>query len=139
MSAVSQIFRDKMLAAVFTPTLYTAPPVYLALTRRVAEANTLGSQLDEPPLSANYSRVRYDLGSSRWRSNGFAEYDNTLDINFPEASGNWGTVVGWAMVDASTGGNVLASGPLGRPNKVVATTVCRVPNGGIQFSLFDST
>lgn len=33
-------------------------------------------------------------------------------VAFPEASASWGTVVGWALMDASSGGNMLVFGRL---------------------------
>lgn len=53
----------------------------------------------------NYSRVQ--LTESEWDISGSdpAELANDIDISFPEASGDWGTITAVSLWDSETGGN----------------------------------
>lgn len=55
----------------------------------------------------NYSRVRLDPGDSNWSrsTDGTNRYWNSLPVEFPLQSGEWGTVVGYGIFDQS--GNLL--------------------------------
>jgi len=52
---------------------------------------------------------------------------NTADILFPVASANWGTVVAFALLDASSGGNMLYFGSLSSPRLVLTSDQVRFP------------
>jgi hypothetical protein len=45
---------------------------------------------------------------------------NGVSIQFPTATGNWGTVTHWGIFDAETGGNLLAWGALTTPRAIVS-------------------
>lgn len=55
----------------------------------------------------SYARTAITFGAPS--SNTIA---NSSAVNFPTASGSWGTVTDMAVMDASTSGNMLAYGPL---------------------------
>lgn len=54
---------------------------------------------------------------------------STADVLFPVASAAWGTVVSFAILDASSGGNMLYFGNLSTPRSVVASDQVRFPSG----------
>lgn len=54
---------------------------------------------------------------------------NTVDINFPVASADWGTIVAFALLDASSGGNLLYFGNLSASRQVLASDQVRFPSG----------
>ena len=54
---------------------------------------------------------------------------NTVDILFPVASVAWGTVVAFALMDASSGGNMLYFGNLSTPRLVLVSDQIRFPMG----------
>jgi hypothetical protein len=77
----------------------------------------------------SYARQQLDPSTSNWAAyvTGTQQTSNTPIITFPTATANWGTVVGVAIVDASSGGNILFFGAL--------TTSITVNTGGIfQFA-----
>jgi hypothetical protein len=57
------------------------------------------------------------------------QVSNTADILFPVASAPWGTVVSFALLDASSGGNMLYFGNLSTPRNVLASDQVRFPAG----------
>ncbi len=54
---------------------------------------------------------------------------NTTDILFPVATLAWGTIVAFALLDASSGGNMLYFGNLSTPRIVLVSDQVRFPAG----------
>lgn len=54
---------------------------------------------------------------------------STVDILFPVALATWGTIVAFALLDASSGGNMLYFGNLSTPRLVLASDQVRFPAG----------
>lgn len=54
---------------------------------------------------------------------------NTVDINFPIATLDWGTLVAFALYDASSGGNLLYFGNLSTSRTVLTNDQVRFPAG----------
>ena len=52
---------------------------------------------------------------------------NTAEILFPVATADWGTVVAFALMDASSGGNMLYFGNLSTPRLVQTSDQVRFP------------
>jgi hypothetical protein len=106
----SAFWEAAILDHVYGKTSYTAPAhIYVALST----ANPLadGSGMAEPSGNA-YARV--STSPSDWRSSTGTpkQISNLNAVNFPAATGDWGTVTYFALFDASTAGNYLASGAL---------------------------
>lgn len=56
----------------------------------------------------SYARVQRDPSDSNWTDLGSGgARENAAVITFPTATANWGTVVGFGIWDASSGGNLL--------------------------------
>lgn len=54
---------------------------------------------------------------------------SAADVTFPIATGSWGTIVAFALLDASSGGNMLYFGNLSTPRLVLASDQVRFPAG----------
>lgn len=52
-------------------------------------------------------------------SGGGAEVQDGTAINFPQATGSWGTVSYWFVSDAASGGNIIAYGALSPAQAIV--------------------
>lgn len=80
---------------------------------------TLGTGATEPS-GGSYARVAVTNASTwdEWYDSGF--YANKVVIAFPSPTGTWGRVTHWFISDASSGGNIIAAGPLNRPIYVVS-------------------
>jgi hypothetical protein len=57
---------------------------------------------------------------------------NTADIYFPIATAAWGTVVAFALFDASSGGNMLYYGSLSTSRSIMPSDQLRFPAGQLQ-------
>ena len=79
--------------------------LFLALVTTLATDASIGGTLVEP--ASNYARV----AAETWTAAASRATDNNGAITFVEATGSWGTIVGWAIVDSASGaGNVIAHG-----------------------------
>jgi hypothetical protein len=112
-SGASQ-YLENALSNWFRGTTFPAVPanLYLALfTTAPANGVTAGSV--EVPSSNNYSRLAIvPNGTNFGAPSGAAPNTMASGANFVMAtpSGSWGTVVGWALFDASSAGNMLLYG-----------------------------
>ena len=86
---------------------------YIGLSRTPVSTN--GTGVTET-IGGNYTRVPVALGS-----NNFALHDefgstwsNTISINFPAPTSDWGDFEWFFISDSANGGNIWASGPLNR-------------------------
>ena len=105
---ISDYLADIILDFAFRNQAFSVPDTYVCLvTATVSDSNT-GTTITEP--GNNYSRVQVNIngGSSpTWDLSSSSLVDNTHLIQMPTPSGTWGTVVGVAICDASTVGNLL--------------------------------
>ena len=61
--------------------------------------------------------------STSWREAGGGETRNEYDVIFPEATGDWGTVTHFAIIDPTYG--MLIYGALGTPKLILAGSIPR--------------
>lgn len=59
---------------------------------------------------------------------------NTAVISFPTPTVDWGTVVGWALYDASTGGNMIYFGDLSAGGSCPVGIAVTVPIGDLDIT-----
>jgi hypothetical protein len=106
--AMSNYWFTHLLNHAFGKETYSAPAHYFVA---LSTANPLadGSGLAEP-VGNNYSRVSTE--ASDWSEVSSFATENLADVEFPAASGSWGTLTHFAIFDASTNGNLLFFGTL---------------------------
>ncbi len=56
-------------------------------------------------------------------------------IEFPTATGDWGTVTHWALCDAETSGNVWWTGSISTPKTIGTGDIYRIPAGYLTLSM----
>jgi hypothetical protein len=96
--------------------LGTVPTIRVALS--TTAPNMSGGNVTEPSGSG-YARVA--SSGSTWTTATSADpsvLENTAAIEFPSASGSWGTLTHFVLYDAATAGNVLGYGTLTTPKAV---------------------
>ncbi len=126
MSAFSNYLENKILLHVLSNTAYTSPAaVYLGLhTADPTDAGT-GTEVS----GGSYARQSF---ASTISGNAAS---NTSAIEFPTATGSWGTV-GWVSVwDSLTTGNMLFHGALTASKTIASGDVFRVPAGDLDITL----
>jgi len=107
MGSFSDFWELEILDHVFGKGAYTPPTIYVGLS--TADPLDDKSGLAEPSGNG-YARVQTAAGD--WNAAAAGALDNANDIEFPQASGSWGTVTHFGLFDAATVGNMLAHGSL---------------------------
>ena len=106
---ISTTLAHNLLNLMFRNVAYSKPNTFVALvTVAVADTDT-GSTITEPSGGA-YARVQVNINggaSPTWDLAVAGLVDNTHLIDFANATASWGTIVGVAIVSASSAGDVL--------------------------------
>lgn len=127
MAEMSNYLENALINATLRNTSYTSPAtVYVALyTTDPTDADT-GTE-----VSGNgYARQSVTFGAP---SNGAST--NSGAVEFPQATGSWGTVAYIGLRDASSGGNLLYHSPLDASKTIATGDVFRISAGNLSVTL----
>ena len=127
MAEMSNYLEDALINATLRNTSYTSPTtVYLALyTSDPTDADT-GTEVS----GGSYARQAITFGAP---SNGVTT--NTAAIEFPQATGTWGTI-GWIGIkDALTSGNLLYHSPLDASKAIATGDIFKIAIGSLSVTL----
>lgn len=127
MAEFSNYLENALINAVLRNTSYTSPStVYVALyTTDPTDADT-GTE-----VSGNgYARQSVAFSSP---SNGVTS--NSGAVEFPQATGSWGTVAYIGLRDASSGGNLLFHTALDASKSIATGDVFRIAIGSLTVTL----
>jgi hypothetical protein len=127
MAEMSTYLENALINATLRNTSYTSPSVvYLGLyTSDPTDADT-GTEV----TGGSYARQAITFGAP---SDGVST--NTAAIEFPQATGTWGTV-GWIGIeDASTGGNLLYHTALDASKTIATGDIFKIAIGSLSVTL----
>ena len=127
MAEMSNYLENALINATLRNTSYTSPAtVYMGLyTSDPTDANT-GTEVS----GGSYTRMAVTMGAP---SNGVST--NSAAIEFPQASGSWGTV-GWiGLLDATSAGNLLYHTPLDTSKTISSGDIFKIAIGGLSVTL----
>lgn len=130
MGSFSDYWENEILDHLFGKGSYTPPTIYVGLS--TADPGDAGTGLSEPSGNG-YARVT--TSAADWNSASGGSLDNAAAIEFPDATGDWGTVTHFALFDAATGGNVLAHGALNLSKTISNGDTTRCAAGDLDVSL----
>lgn len=124
--SLSNTFETTTLQWLFTTTSVTRPTAwYIALYTVAPTESTSGTEVS----GGSYARQSVSLTvSGDLATNGSV-------VEWPEATGSWGTVVAAAVTDALTGGNIIAYGTLTTSKTIGTGDVFRFPAGAFDVTL----
>lgn len=126
MSSFSDYLENKVLGHVFGAAAYSAPAtLYLALYT-VAPSDTGGG--------TEVSGGSYVRKTCAFTVTGNLA-TNTAAVEWPTATGSWGTVVAVGVFDALTSGNLLAYGNLTASKAIASGDVFRIPTNDLDITL----
>lgn len=80
--------------------------IFLALSTAAYSDSATGSSMSEVS-GGGYARVAVSNNTTNWPNASGSQKANGEVFTFPAATGNWGTVQSFYIVDASSGGNCL--------------------------------
>lgn len=127
MAEMSNYLENALINATLRNTSYTSPAtVYVALyTTDPTDADT-GTEI----AGNGYARQSVTFGAP---SNGAST--NSAAVEFPQATGSWGTIAYIGLRDASSGGNLLYHSPLDASKTISTGDVFRISAGNLSVTL----
>lgn len=125
---------NKVLDHLFGNQAYTASgTLYIALSSGTP-TNDAGGGFSEPSGGA-YARVSMTNNKTNWTTAANGALENATAITFPTATASWGTVGYFGIYDASTVGNLLASGSLTLAKSIVSGDTASFASGALDITL----
>jgi hypothetical protein len=127
MAEMSNYLENALINATLRNTAYTSPTiVYVGLyTSDPTDANT-GTEVS----GGSYARTAVTFGAP---SNGASL--NNAAVEFPQATGNWGTV-GWiGILDAATSGNLMYHTALDTSKTIETGDIFKIATGSLSVTL----
>ena len=127
MAEMSNYLENALINATLRNTSYTSPAtVYVGLyTSDPTDANS-GTEVS----GGSYARTSVTFGAP---SNGVST--NSAAVEFPQASGSWGTVTHIGILDASTSGNLLYHTALDTSKTRASGDVFKLSTGTLSVTL----
>lgn len=127
MAAISNYLEDALINATLRNTAYSSPTtVYVGLfTTDPTDAGS-GTEVS----GGYYARTAATFAAP---SNGASS--TNADVQFPQATGNWGTVTHFGLFDALTGGNLLYHGALTASKTIETGDVFKIASGNLTVTL----
>lgn len=124
--AFTDYLENKLLAHTFSNTAYTSPStVYVALYTVAPTDSTTGTEV----TGGAYARQSASFTTTA------SATTNAAAIEYPTATAGYGTVVAVAVLDASSGGNMLAFASLDTSKTIATGDVFRIPAGDLDITL----
>lgn len=125
--SATDYLRQRVLSHTLGYGAYTMPTnVYVGLDTTLPSATTPGSEV--PTAGSGYARQRATMALSAGRTD---LASNSLTVEFPPATSNWGSIGYFELWDAATAGNRLYWGPLVDPTDGVTPIVRNISTGDI--------
>ena len=123
----TNFLETEILDHVFAGAAYTAPSTkYLALFTAISDG--------EAGSVTELSGSAYARQSVAFTTSGNTTSNNAA-VEFPTATGSWGTVTHVGVYDASSSGNLMAYATLSASKAIATGDVFRVPSGDLDITL----
>jgi len=135
MGSASNFAENELLDHIMGVGSYTMPTVYIALcTADPTDAGT-GASMNEVADSNAYARLAVAADFGTPAASGTISNDGAIE--FVTATGSWGTVTHWALLDSGThgAGNMLIHGALGTSKTVGVGDTVTFAIGNLDVSL----
>jgi hypothetical protein len=126
MSAMSDYLENEILDHILGTGSYTAPTtVYVGLSTGSFADDNSGTELS----GSGYARV-----SATFSAAASGTTSNSAAIEFPAATGSWGTVSHFGIFDASTAGNLLIHGAFTASKTIASGDILKISAGDLDVS-----
>ncbi len=130
MGSFSNHWENKILDHIFGKDSYSPPTIYVGLS--TADPLDDASGLSEP-AGNGYARLVTNV--TDWNTASAGVIYNSNELIFSEATGSWGTITHFALLDAAAAGNMLCHGALNQSRAIVSGDKARFAVGDLQLSL----
>lgn len=126
MSAMSDYLENEILDHILGTGSYTAPAaVYVGLSTGSFADDNSGTELS----GSGYARVAATFSAAASGTT-----SNSAAIEFPAATGSWGTVSHFGIFDASTAGNLLIHGAFTASKTIASGDILKISAGDLDVS-----
>ena len=127
----SNYLEDKVNDHVLGGGDFTRPgTVYLALYTAAPSDSGGGTEV----TGGSYARVAITNNATNFPASSGGAKSNGTVITFAQATANWGTVVAWGLLDASSGGNLLYWADLTQSKAINSGDTARFPVGDLDIT-----
>jgi hypothetical protein len=127
MAAISDFLENALINATLRNTTYTSPTdVYVGLFTTDPTDDGSGTEVS----GGSYARTVATFAAP---SDGSSS--TNADVQFPQATGVWGTVTHFGIFDASTAGNLLYHGVLTASKTIETGDVFKIASGNLTVTL----
>jgi hypothetical protein len=127
MAAMSDFLENALINATLRNTTYTSPAdVYVGLFTTDPTDDGSGTEVS----GGSYAR---EIATFAAPSNGSSS--TNADVQFPQATDNWGTVTHFAIFDALSSGNMLYHGILTAAKTIETGDVFKIASGNLTVTL----
>ena len=127
MAAMSDFLENALINATLRNTTYTSPAdVYVGLFTTDPTDDGSGTEVS----GGSYAR---EIATFAAPSNGSSS--TNADVQFPQATANWGVVTHFAIFDALSGGNMLYHGILTAAKTIETGDVFKIASGNLTVTL----
>jgi hypothetical protein len=127
MAAMSDFLENALINATLRNTTYTSPAdVYVGLFTTDPTDDGSGTEVS----GGSYAR---EIATFAAPSNGASS--TNADVQFPQATANWGVVTHFAIFDALSGGNMLYHGILTAAKDIETGDVFKIASGNLTVTL----
>jgi hypothetical protein len=127
MAEFTNYLENKLLDHVLNNESFTSPTtVYVGLFTAAPTDTTSGTEVS----GGSYARQVLSVSTA---SDGIVTSDS--DITFPQATGNWGTVVALGVHDADSSGNLLMYTDLTTSKTIETGDILKISTGSLTVSL----
>ena len=130
MGSFSNYLEDELLDHIFGKGSYAPPTIYVALS--TADPLDDGSGLAEPS-GGGYARVQ--TAGTDWNAASAGAIDNANAITFNEATSSWGIITHFALMGATSGGNMQVHGVLSESKSIGSGDTAEFAAGDLDVSL----
>lgn len=127
MAEMSNYLEDALINATLRNTSYSSPAVvYVGLHTADPTDDGSGTEVS----GGSYARTAVTFGAP---SNGVST--NSADVEFPQASGTWGTITHIGIWDASSAGDLLYHTALDASKAISSGDIFKIASGNLSVTL----
>jgi len=130
MGSFADFWENEILDHLFGKGVYNPPTIYVGLS--TADPLDTGAGLAEP-VGNGYARVQ--TAAVDWSVAAAGANSNANDVEFPEATGAWGTLTHFALFDAAAAGNMMSHGSLSESKAIGNGDTAKFAAGDLDNSL----
>lgn len=132
MGSLSDYSENQLLNHLFNTAYTSVATVYVALCTADPTDTATGAAQSEVANANGYQRTAITFGAAATR-----KVVQSGAVTFPQASGTWGTITHWTLVDTQTygSGNVLAHGSFTASFAPVSGNTPTIPSAEIQVQM----